>query len=68
MKVSADQKGKSESYAVKFWYVNDEGFYQQGEKLFYANSRCAHKVIERYAITELRKTHKNVRIINVTYQ
>ena len=68
MKVSDSPKGMTESYAVKFWHVNEDGFHQQDKMLFYSNSKSAHKVVESFALKRLRKTYKDVRIVTVTYQ
>jgi hypothetical protein len=68
MKVSQQPYGLSEQYIVKFWHTNEEGFYRQTEETFYANSRSAHRAVEKLAIKELSKLYKNFSIINVTYQ
>lgn len=67
-KVSESPYGMSESYTVKFWYTNSEGFYRQLEEDLYANSKDAHHEVEQFAKRKLGKFYKNFRIISVTYQ
>ena len=47
MKVSESPYGMTESYTVKFWYTNEEGFYRQIEETIWANSKSAHEAVER---------------------
>jgi hypothetical protein len=68
MKVSESPYGMTESYTVKFWYSNEEGFYRQIEETLYADSKSAHKEVEKFAIKNLSKVYKNFRIISVIYQ
>lgn len=68
MKVSESPYGLSESYTVKFWYTNDIGFYRQSEETIYANSKSAHKAIERYCNKILSKQYKNFKIDSIIYQ
>jgi hypothetical protein len=67
MKVSESPYGLSETYTVKFWYQNAEGFYRQLEEDFYADSKDAHQAIADYATKRLTKFYKNFRIISVIY-
>ena len=57
----------TETYVVKFWYINYEGYLRQGKEEFYCNSKGKHKEIERYAKNALSKHLKDVRIISVIY-
>jgi hypothetical protein len=57
-----------DTYTVKFWYTNDEGFYRQGEEDMYASSKDAHREVEQFSIKALSKYYKNFRIISVVYQ
>lgn len=68
MKVSESPYGMTESYTVKFWYTNEEGFYRQIEETIWANSKSAHEAVERYCKKNLAKFYKNFRIISVSYQ
>lgn len=68
MKVSESPYGMSESYTVKFWYTNQDGFYRQIEETIYANSRSAHDAVQKYCEKNLPRYYKNFRIIGVTYQ
>ena len=68
MKVSESPYGLTESYTVKFWYTNEEGFYRQIEETLYADSKSAHDAVEKYCLKNLAKFYKNFRIISVTYQ
>ena len=66
-KVSEEPYGMSETYTVKFWYQNEEGFYRQIEEDFYANTKDAHAEVEKFATKKLTKFYKGFRIINVVY-
>lgn len=68
MKVSESPYDMTESYTVKFWYTNEEGFYRQMEETIWANSKGAHDAVERYCEKNLAKFYKNFRIISVIYQ
>ena len=68
MKVSESPYGMTESYSVKFWYTNEEGFYRQIEETIWANSKDAHDAVEQYCNKNLSKFYKNFRIISVIYQ
>jgi hypothetical protein len=68
VKISESPKGMSESYTVKFWYTNEEGYYRQIEETIWANSKSAHDAVEKYCNKNLSKFYKNFRIISVTYQ
>ena len=68
MKVSESPYGMTESYTVKFWYTNEEGFYRQIEETIWANSKSAHDAVEQYCEKNLAKFYKNFRIISVVYQ
>ena len=37
MKVSESPYGMTETYTVKFWYMNEDGFYRQTKEDFYTN-------------------------------
>ncbi len=67
MKVSESPYGTTETYVVKFWYENQEGFYRQLEENIYCNSKSAHKQIEAYCYKNLAKFYKNFKIISITY-
>lgn len=58
----------SESYTVKFWYTNEEGFYRQMEETIWADSKSAHGEVEKFCNKNLSKFYKNFRIISVIYQ
>ena len=68
MKVSESPYGMSESYTVKFWHTNEEGFYRQVEETIYANSKGAHGTVEKFCNKNLSKFYKNFKIISVIYQ
>ena len=68
MKIQESPYGCSESYAVKFWYENEEGFSRQEDETLYCNSKSAHKAIETYFKKHIAKNYKYARIISVTYQ
>lgn len=68
MKVSESPYGYTDSYAVKFWYVNAEGYTRQGEEILYTNGKGKHKVVERYFIKVFAKHYKRIDVISVTYQ
>jgi hypothetical protein len=68
MTVTESPYGMSESYTVKFWYTNEDGFYRQIEETLYSNSKSAHDAVEKYAVKNLGKFYKNFRIISVVYQ
>ena len=68
MKVQESPYGLSESYAVKFWYENEEGYSRQEEEILYSNSKGAHKAVETYFKKYVAKNYKRVRIISVIYQ
>jgi len=65
---NAPYGGLRETYSVKFWYTNDDGFYRQGEEDIYASSKDAHCEVEQFSIKALSKCYKNFRIISVVYQ
>lgn len=67
-KVSDSPYGMSESYTVKFWYTNEEGYYRQIEETLYSNSKGAHEDVEKFAKKNLGKFYKNFRVISVVYQ
>ena len=67
MKVSESPYGMSESYSVRFWCTNESGFDTQIEETFYSTSKNAHKKIETFALKQLSKMYKNIRIITVSY-
>jgi hypothetical protein len=67
MKVSEAPYGMTETYTVKFWYQNEEGFFRQIEEDFYCNSKSAHEAVESYANKKLKRFYKNFRIVSVTY-
>lgn len=67
MKISESPYGMSETYTVKFWYKNDEGFTRQTEEDFYTNSKSAHEEISKFALKTLSQYYKNIEIISVTY-
>lgn len=61
--------GCTEQYIVKFWYTCSEGWYRQGQKEFWSNSKCAHKRIEEIALVNIRKEGiSDPKIISVIYQ
>ncbi len=66
-KISQSPYGMSETYTVKFWYTNAEGWYKQGEEDFYCNSKSKHKQVEAYAMSKLGALYSQVKIISVTY-
>lgn len=68
MKISTSPYGFSESYEVKFWYTNHEGYWRQTTEMFYCNSKVAHKHIEKYAFNYLSGYYYGIKIISVTYQ
>jgi hypothetical protein len=67
-KVSESPYGMSESYTVKFWHTNEDGYYRQIEETLYSNSKCAHDDVETFAKNNLGKFYKNFRVISVAYQ
>ena len=67
MKVSESPYGMSETYTVKYWYVNSEGYLRQGTEDFYAKGKSAHKNVEVFAKKYLSKLFSKVDIISVTY-
>ncbi len=67
MQVSDSPYGMTETYTVKFWYQNAEGYYRQSDEDFYADSKSAHDLVEKYAVKKLSKFYKNFRIISVVY-
>lgn len=67
MKVSESPYGMTETYTVKFWYMNEDGFYRQTKEDFYTNSKSAHQQVENYAKKALTKFYKGFRIISVIY-
>ena len=67
MKVSDSPHGATETYTVKFWYRNSQGFVDQAKKDFYSTSRAAHDKVEKFAIKMLTKFYKDVKIISITY-
>lgn len=68
MKIQESSHGCSESYAVRFWYENEEGYFRQEEELLYCNSKSAHSKIESYFNKYIAKNYNKARIISVTYQ
>ena len=69
--VSEAPYGLSESYEVKFWYKDENGFLKQGDEIFYSNSKSAHEDVEKFFMNEIKNfsaIFKEVRIISVTYQ
>ena len=67
MKVSNTRSGYSETYLVKFWYCNEEGFDRQATKEYFSNSKQCHDLINKLALKELKKLYTNPRIISVIY-
>jgi hypothetical protein len=67
MKISESPYGMTETYTVKFWYQNAEGFHRQIDEDFYCNSKSAHDQVEHFAKQYLTKFYKEFRIISVTY-
>jgi len=65
MKVSESPYGMSETYTVKFWYKNEQGFDRQTTEDFYANSRSAHEAVEKFAQHQLSKHYTAARMISV---
>ena len=67
MKVSESPFSMSETYTVKYWYVNSEGYLRQGTEDFYAKGKSAHETVEAFAKKYLSKLFSKVDIISVTY-
>jgi hypothetical protein len=67
MKVSESPYGFTETYTVKFWYQNEEGYWRQQEIGLYCNSKSAHSCVEKYFMKYLAKFYKGARIVSVTY-
>lgn len=59
--------GCTETYTVKFWYTNQDGYRQQGEEDFYYNSRSAHKDVEKYFLGKKWTCYKNPEVISIIY-
>ena len=66
-KIKVSPYGTTETYTVKFWYINLEGYHVQGSDDLYCNSKSAHKDVEKYFMKHLAVYYKNARIISVTY-
>jgi len=66
-KVSESPYGMTETYTVKYWYINYEGYLRQGTEDFYTRSKSAHKNVEAFAKKYLSNLLSNVEIISVTY-
>lgn len=67
MKVSESPYGFTETYTVKFWYQNEEGYWRQIEEDLYSNSKSAHDAVEKYFMKYVAKFYKGARIVSVTY-
>ena len=60
--------GCTETYTVKFWYTNKDGFRQQGEEDFYCNSKSAHEDVEKYFYKFCKSTqYIKPEVISVVY-
>lgn len=68
MKIQEAPHGCTESYVVKFWYENEEGYSRQGEETIYNDSKATHRAIETYFKKHIAKNYNRARIISVTYQ
>lgn len=66
-RVSTTPETYTETYTVRFWYTNAEGFRRQHCKDFYSNSKSNHKAVKKYAEITLKKIYKNLEIISVVY-
>lgn len=67
MKISESPYGMTETYTVKYWYVNHEGYLRQAEDDFYSRSKSAHAQVEAFAKKSLSKLLSKVEIISVIY-
>lgn len=67
MKVSESPYGMTETYSVKFWFENGEGYVRQTTEDFYTNSKAAHRLVHNYAMRYLPEYYKKVQIISVIY-
>lgn len=67
IKISEYPANLSETYTVKFWYRNSEGFLRQIEEDVYSNSKNAHSQVEKFAKKNIGKFYKDFKIISVTY-
>lgn len=66
-KIKEAPYGCTETYTVKFWYSNQEGYRQQGEEDLYCSSKSAHKDVEEYFLKEFYKHYTKPEVISVVY-
>lgn len=59
-----------ESYVVKFWFTNAQGFKEQREETVFLYSKGKHKKAQEEIISKYRKAPylQHIEIVSVTYQ
>lgn len=59
----------SESYCVNFWHKSvTSGLHEQKKLTFWASNKNSHETVEKFAKEYLSKSHKEVKIVSVTFQ